>query len=164
MNIPETCGASRTAPVQVERGVAFPARIPWHFHERAWGAYAAAGHGDQSAERLAERGGFGVYELVACLALGDYNKPRHTITAEHIVKVRAEIEDWTSGVTALWAERAEEIRAAREAEAQAIYEMCEGAQHYDGKALLGAIRARMLALGMADPATVCAEARAKEKP
>ena len=55
----------RMAPVQVTRGEPFPRSIPWHFHERAWSEYAAHHHG-QSAERIAERGGFGVSEVVAC--------------------------------------------------------------------------------------------------
>ncbi len=83
----------------------FPLRIPWHFHERAWSVYAAAGHGDQSAVRLAERGGFGVLEIVACLALGNYRANYKQITAEHVATVRAEIEEWTSGNHAVRAER-----------------------------------------------------------
>jgi hypothetical protein len=43
-------------------------RIPWDIHVRAWQAYAAFGYGDQSAERIAERGGFGYGELVMLLA------------------------------------------------------------------------------------------------
>ncbi len=93
----------RTAPVQPARGHPFPTRIPWHFHERAWSMYAAAGHGSQSAERLAQRGGFGVLELVACLALGDYHVDYKRITGKHVASVRGEIEEWTSGTATLLA-------------------------------------------------------------
>lgn len=101
----------RGAPVQPDRvygsdrgkrpAHAFPLRIPWHFQERAWSVYAAAGHGDQSAVRLAERGGFSVLEIVACLALGNYHADYKAITEEHVAKVRSEIEEWTSGNHAL---------------------------------------------------------------
>ncbi len=37
--------------------------IPWSLHCRAWDAYAKKYGGSQSAERLAERGGFGLQEL-----------------------------------------------------------------------------------------------------
>lgn len=108
------------APVQADRTYGkdkrpahpFPLRIPWHFHERAWSVYAAAGHGSQSAVRMAERGGFGVLELVACIALGNYHADYdREITAEHVASVRNEIEEWTSGSKALAAERDEAVRA-----------------------------------------------------
>jgi hypothetical protein len=47
----------KTAPVQRY------GRIPWDLHVRAWGAYAAKYGKYQSAERIAERGGFDVNEL-----------------------------------------------------------------------------------------------------
>ena len=51
-----------------------PGTIPWDVHLRAWTDYAAAtGHWDQSAERIAERGGFDYYEI-QCALLGHYNK------------------------------------------------------------------------------------------
>lgn len=57
---------SKTAPVQGgKRGP--EVRIPWDIHVRAWQVYAACGHRDQSAERIAERGGFGYGELVMLL-------------------------------------------------------------------------------------------------
>lgn len=110
------------APVQSTRGHPFPPRIPWHFHERAWSVYAAAGHGDQSAVRLAERGGFGVLEVVACLALGTYPADYGKITVEHVAAVRAEIEEWTSGNDALRgrAEKAEAERDALDKQLQAV--------------------------------------------
>lgn len=46
--------------------------IPWALAEIAYKAYAKDGHGSQSLERLAERGGFGWNELLACLR-GSYN-------------------------------------------------------------------------------------------
>ncbi len=53
----------RSAPVQThgERDV------PWEVSAEAWKEYAAQGHGDQSHERLCERGGFGVAELAILL-------------------------------------------------------------------------------------------------
>ena len=35
--------------------------VPWSEAEIAWQTYDYLGHGDQSLERLAERGGFGRY-------------------------------------------------------------------------------------------------------
>ena len=82
-----------TAPVQPEQGFPFPTRIPWAVHERAWSQYAAAGHGDQSARRLAERGGFGVRELCACLLGRGYSSASiRAITPDDVAKVREEIE------------------------------------------------------------------------
>jgi hypothetical protein len=58
----------RTAPIQGGGRDRRPdVRIPWDIHVRAWQVYAAAGYGDQSAERIAERGGFGYSELVMLL-------------------------------------------------------------------------------------------------
>jgi hypothetical protein len=59
--------------------------------------------------RLAERSGFSVRELVACLALGNYHADYTKITEEHVAPVRTEIEDWLTGVTAL----REDLRRAR---------------------------------------------------
>lgn len=60
----------RRAPVQRERATNRPAgTVPWDVHERAWARYAELGHGAQSAERIAERGGFGYGEM-ACLLAG----------------------------------------------------------------------------------------------
>ncbi len=42
-------------------------RIPWRFHKKAWEVYAKRYPG-QSAEKMAERGGFGLMELVYLLA------------------------------------------------------------------------------------------------
>jgi hypothetical protein len=41
--------------------------IAWSEHEEAWRVYADCGHGNQSAERVAERGGFSFFELVDLL-------------------------------------------------------------------------------------------------
>lgn len=44
-----------------------PGSITWDEHLRAWGAYDARYHSGQSAERMAERGGFDYAELVMFL-------------------------------------------------------------------------------------------------
>lgn len=74
----------RRAPVQCEmrrdenRNVIRPVSwipmgtITWEEHEKAWSVYDATWHCGQSAERIAERGGFGYYEL--CDLLG--HEPR----------------------------------------------------------------------------------------
>ncbi len=72
-------GAPPRAPVQGERGCPAGSRvgaplasakpsgtIAWAEHVEAWVAYNRM-HKEQSAERLAERGGFGWYELVELL-------------------------------------------------------------------------------------------------
>lgn len=41
--------------------------VSWEEHERAWRAYADRYGSDQSAERIAERGGFGFREMTALL-------------------------------------------------------------------------------------------------
>ena len=65
--------SERLAPVQSCRAANKPAgTVPWSLHCKAWEAYAAAGHGGQSAERIAERGGFSYREIQCCLA-GDYH-------------------------------------------------------------------------------------------
>lgn len=53
--------------------------VPWETHLAAWAGYAAAGHGSQSAERIAERGGFG-YAEVQCAIAGHYNLVRNCRT------------------------------------------------------------------------------------
>ncbi|KKM85067.1 hypothetical protein LCGC14_1292800 [marine sediment metagenome] len=65
----------RTAPVQAIQSsgqTILAGRIPWALHMVAWRAYRDAGHGDQSAEQIAKRGGFGWVELLAALR-GEYN-------------------------------------------------------------------------------------------
>lgn len=42
-------------------------RVPWRIHDKAWQEYAKHYKG-QSAETLAERGGFGLIELIYLLA------------------------------------------------------------------------------------------------
>lgn len=79
--------SERRAPVQGdsvhELGFSHPARVSWESREgrvarpagtiswdehlRAWDGYASRFGGDQSAERLAERGGFSYGELVMFL-------------------------------------------------------------------------------------------------
>lgn len=68
-----SCTCGRRAPVQhnreggIRKGVAYgphgPGTISWAEHEEAWAVYGALYSG-QSAERIAERGGFGYVELV----------------------------------------------------------------------------------------------------
>lgn len=65
--------------------------IPWATHLRAWEGYAAAGHGEQSAERLAERGGFS-YREVQCAIEGHYNDLLAGCYRRHPVP-----EGWTAG-------------------------------------------------------------------
>jgi hypothetical protein len=95
----------KTAPIQGERGVAFPGRVPWVISARAWGQYAALGHGDQSHERLCERGGFGVYELVHLLNGRNPYRQIPLPTAEEIAAVRDECEGLTDLRAALAAEK-----------------------------------------------------------
>jgi hypothetical protein len=52
--------------------------IPWGLAERLYAVYAADGHGSQSLERLAERGGFGRGEL-GMLAVGTYGSGRGVV-------------------------------------------------------------------------------------
>ena len=61
-----------------------PGTVSWEVHQKAWENYAAAGHGSQSAERLAERGGFGYRELQCALA-GHYNLCCSGCVTEHPV-------------------------------------------------------------------------------
>jgi hypothetical protein len=64
--------ADRRARVQADRRA--PAgTIPWSTHLAAWEGYAAAGHGDQSAETVADRGGFS-YREVQCAIAGHFNE------------------------------------------------------------------------------------------
>ena len=44
-----------------------PGTISWEEHYEAWCIYDSVFHGGQSAERIAERGGFGYLELVRYL-------------------------------------------------------------------------------------------------
>lgn len=72
--------AERNAPIQMPHSGHLPhgisMRVPWRIHEKAWQQYAKLGHGSQSAERLAERGGFGLGELIYLLAGEDpYGTP-----------------------------------------------------------------------------------------
>lgn len=63
-----TCHCGRRAPVQGTYGsFRGPGSIEWEEHLLAWTGYVAKYSGSQSAERIAERGGFGYDELVAFL-------------------------------------------------------------------------------------------------
>lgn len=76
----ETCICGRRAPVQADHGAHLPADHPhrpdgampcgtiaWAEHIEAYGHYAAKYGRSQSAERIAERGGFSYRELVSLL-------------------------------------------------------------------------------------------------
>lgn len=64
----QTCICGRRAPVQADSHRNKPAgSIAWSEHLEAWSAYAAKYGSDQSAERIAERAGFGYGELVMFL-------------------------------------------------------------------------------------------------
>lgn len=67
----ESRGRDRRAPVQRERvshGQGKPdGTIAWTEHVQVWNAYAAKYGRQQSAERIAERGGFGWSEIVMLL-------------------------------------------------------------------------------------------------
>ena len=56
--------AERTFPIQ-----GFAPGVPWAAAEQAYETYAKHFGNEQSLKRLAERGGFGLYEF-ACLYLG----------------------------------------------------------------------------------------------
>ena len=58
----ETYGSLGRAPVFRPEG-----SILWWEHERAWAKYAERHGTEQSAERIAERGGFGYGELISLL-------------------------------------------------------------------------------------------------
>lgn len=60
-------GEARTFPIQKDSVYGPTGKIPWQLAELAYEAYAAAGHGSQSLERLAERSGFSWEELVMLL-------------------------------------------------------------------------------------------------
>ena len=76
---PVQADTSRTKPTGALGEV--PGTVPWDVHVLAWEGYAAAGHGAQSAERMAERAGFSYRELQCALA-GHYNDCYHC-TEQH---------------------------------------------------------------------------------
>ena len=68
----DTCICGRRAPVQDERSDGVRAAVPegsitWEEHLEVYERYAALYGTRQSAERLAERGGFGFYEAQTLL-------------------------------------------------------------------------------------------------
>lgn len=58
-----TCTCARRAPVQSTRRIRGPGTVSWEEHLEAYSGYAAIYGSGQSAERLAERGGFSYEEL-----------------------------------------------------------------------------------------------------
>ena len=66
-------GVERRAPVQgdywIPRGTIGrePGSVTWTEHLEAWRQYDRDGHGSQSADRLAERGGYGYSEITKLL-------------------------------------------------------------------------------------------------
>lgn len=64
----DTCICGRRAPVQGDRQAGKgPGSISWAEHLLAWSGYFARWGAQQSAERLAARGGFSYGELVSFL-------------------------------------------------------------------------------------------------
>ena len=59
--------SSKRAPVQAGAGKRPAGSISWEEHVAAWTAYRKRFANDQSAERIAQRGGFGYDRLVALL-------------------------------------------------------------------------------------------------
>ena len=61
----------RTAPVQIELRSGYansePLSIPWWLHELIYVSYAKLYGKTQTAERMAERGGFGCYEALTLI-------------------------------------------------------------------------------------------------
>ncbi len=68
-------GLRKRFPIQ-----GFALGVPWDAAEQAYTTYSERYGKEQSLERLAERGGFGLYEF-AFLYLGQY--PRNNATASH---------------------------------------------------------------------------------
>jgi len=62
-----TCICGRRAPVQATHEIRGPGTISWEEHLLAWSGYASRYGTSQSAERLAERGGFSYAELLLYL-------------------------------------------------------------------------------------------------
>ena len=60
--------AERRFPIQGRGAYRGQRSVPWWVGEMAWRSYARAGHGQQSVERIAERGGFDWAELGELLA------------------------------------------------------------------------------------------------
>ena len=50
-------------PLQTDKGPLGPLEIPWAIAEEAYAAYVRCYGGEQTLERLAERGGFGWLEM-----------------------------------------------------------------------------------------------------
>lgn len=65
-------GTERRAPVQSDKH-GLRGTVPWTTYLLAWEGYRAAGHGGQSAERIAERQGFS-YREIQCALAGHYNE------------------------------------------------------------------------------------------
>jgi len=63
-----TCICGRRAPVQASRKLGKgPGSISWAEHLQTYAGYSAQYGSGQSAERMAERGGFGYGELIMFL-------------------------------------------------------------------------------------------------
>lgn len=60
-------GESRTARIAQTRSM----DVPRELHDRAWAVYDVLGHGQQSADRILERGGFSWGEVA--LMLGGFD-------------------------------------------------------------------------------------------
>lgn len=60
--------AERWFPIQLQHRSHARLRVPWRVAEKAYAVYARHFGTEQSCERLAERGGFGLEEFIYLLA------------------------------------------------------------------------------------------------
>lgn len=72
MSAPTLTKLARVAPVQGEWRGRAAGTVPWDVHLQAFETYRNACGSSQSAERIAERGGFSYREL-QCLLSGHYS-------------------------------------------------------------------------------------------
>lgn len=118
-------------PVQPSRGVPFPISVAWHFHERAWSQYAAFFGRSESAQQIAERGGFSAMELVMLLLAKNPARASERPTDAEIAAVRAEIEAYDSELAA---ERARAASAEAERDELRAQYLCAECQHNRARA------------------------------
>ncbi len=116
---PQPADAARVFPIQKAargyKGAAAPLSIPWSVAEKAYGAYASRYGTDQSLERMAERGGFGVEEMDALYPpwrneVSEITTLRAALSREREARARAD-RDYAAHVDQI----EEECRVEREA-------------------------------------------------